>query len=626
MLLVQEARDSRILDKIYLFTEIARKWAMSFLRPPCRSHLELESRRSNIDPNHNHLPWMTAFTTVNRYATITAISLSCAFILLIIAFIISDFSIRNVFTASSTIMPLSFRISAAWSSHEGSLLMWLWMMSLIGTFSLAGIARKIYASVILFFASFIYFSANPFDSLSINPTQGLGLNPILQDAALMIHPPILYLGYSFYLVPFVYCILALLDSQNAQEYFKKCRIFSALGCFFLISGISLGSWWAYRELGWGGYWFFDPVENISLIPLIGGIAFHHSLLYSIKDQYLTKWTIFYGINIFPITIFGAFLVRSGLLTSVHSFSSASNAEMLLIFSLGLFASSNMLFFRTKTTPKESPSPNKPAKQALHIGNLLWLFSLIIILFSLITPIIASLMGININIEAGFFKSTLIPITVPITILASLFPYFSLRKSIVIASFSAISSFYLCYIEKIDDILLATLIFASNMLIYAMIFKAIDQRGHINKKSARILTGHLALGLLSLSITLNVAGQKEIDFIGRVGDAIQQDDIKINLQNIYFSEEDNYYKQIAEFTFKKGAKTIILKPENRLYKIEQSLTSESYIISNITEDIYCVLNQVNGDIIHAKIYIRPFMKMIWLSLSIIALAFFRIKQL
>lgn len=541
-----------------------------------------------------------------------------AFILLILAFAISDFSLQNVFTNSSTLMPLAFKISAAWSSHEGSMLLWLCLISSIGGFSIKRNHSKIYYAINLFLVCFVYFAANPFKKILINPAQGLGLNPILQDSALMIHPPILYLGYSFYIVPFIYCMTILMGSKSAKEYIEKCKIYSALGCVFLTLGIGLGSWWAYRELGWGGYWFFDPVENISLMPLIMGIAFHHSLYYSLKDKSMMKWTIFYGINIFPITVLGTFLVRSGILTSVHSFSSTNHAEVMLVFFLVLFTLSNLLFVRKSRLIEVFNSSNSSTIKGLKLSNILWFSSVIIILFSLVFPIIANFLGYQITVEIGYFKATLIPIIIPIIIVAAIFPYFDLRDLCLALTFSVISSCILYYIEKIENPLLCFIIFSSIFLIYAIIFKAI-KRGTYN----RMLLAHIAFGVLSLSVALNVALQKELDFCGKIGDSIEQDVAKIKLENIYFSEEDNYYKQLAEFRVELSGKVMILKPENRLYKIEQSLTSESYIISHLTEDIYVVLGKIDGDIIHAKIYIRPFMKLIWLSISIIAICFLRI---
>ena len=242
-----------------------------------------------------------------------------AFLLLVCGFIISDFSIQNVFFNSSTLKPLGFKIAASWASHEGSILLWLCLLQTIAVIYIALFNSRpiqVYHTIILaliqiLFGSFIYFTSNPFDSLSFRPAQGLGLNPMLQDIALIIHPPILYLGYVCYVVPFTSACVILLTSSLDFVNLRAIKIFTNLGMLFSTLGIALGSWWAYRELGWGGFWFFDPVENISLLPWLSAIVLHHSILVTIKSGRMTNWSITLSIITFLLVVFSTFWYAQG---------------------------------------------------------------------------------------------------------------------------------------------------------------------------------------------------------------------------------------------------------------------------------------------------------------------------
>ena len=537
-------------------------------------------------------------------------------------------------------MPTIFKISASWASHEGSQLLWFTLLSIISYLAIKNISHNscllknailITAPIMLALCLFIYLAANPFTTLYINPHQGLGLNPILQDSALALHPPILYLGYISYLVPFVYSCLALISPLYLKELLEATVKFSKFGWLMLTIGITLGSWWAYRELGWGGYWFFDPVENISLIPLIMGISFHHSLIFSIHNNKLLRWTLFFGVNIFPITLIGSFLVRSGALTSVHSFAEAGFTDFLLLIFITIFCFSNGLYiYRFHSIPSPSLFA-KSKEQGIFLGNIFWLISAITILFSILYPVVLKVMGHDVTVQIDYFIHTFIPLLIPIILLAGSFAYFKAKNTFYLNYyFSLLLSLLSCmaiYLTlKITGLLIYTLLFSSNFLLFSTIFKLLEKTQYfsvkLSNKITAMLTGHFGLGLLALSISLNSALSREIDFIGKIGHQITTNEYTITLKNINFGEEENYYKQIIEFWVKptKG-KTIILKPENRLYKIEQALTAESAIYNYLTHDIYAVLNKIHDDTIHAKIYYRPLISWIWASAAIIALGIF-----
>lgn len=560
------------------------------------------------------------------------ISIITAFLLLVSAFCLSDFSVKNVFLNSSSIMPMIFKISGAWASHEGSLLLWFSFVTICSSFVALKKEEfqeyKIFIlSIILFLLScFIYFTANPFEVLYIKPHQGVGLNPLLQDIALSIHPPILYMGYASYIGVFVYSIMALLRPNLATIYSKNALTYSKFGWITILAGVGLGSWWAYRELGWGGYWFFDPVENISLVPLMMAISYHHCLIFSMSKQNLMRWTLFLGINIFPFTVFGSFLVRSGLLVSVHSFASAVNIEFLFFIFAVIFCVSNFLYaVRYKLFYCENKSYTFKEK-GIFYGNIIWLASIIIILFSIIYPIIIGFLGNTISIKIEYFYYYFLPLIIPLMLLAGSFAYFKYGiKSFSQFYLTAVLSFGLCiyvyWIKNLDGKLLFLAIFSSLFLIISTIVKFVEKTQICtslpSRKMTSMLLGHFGFGLLAFSVIVNSALQKEIDFIGKVGESILDPNYYITLKKITFGDNDNYYYQKADFLVEDNNKRlVILSPENRLYKIENALTAESDIFSDFVKDIYIILNKIDGEIIHAKIYHRPCMKILWLSVVII----------
>ncbi|CAN0583558.1 unnamed protein product, partial [Ectocarpus sp. 12 AP-2014] len=320
--------------------------------------------------------------------------------LLVFAFIISDFSLQNVFFNSSTLLPNTYKISACWASHEGSILLWYSLLSVISfayiyfakfSANAKELGSMILAFIQILFCSFIIFTSNPFNPLSFTPEEGLGLNPMLQDVALAIHPPLLYLGLVSYIGIFAGGLLLLYRPLEKKEILQINRIFSSFALTALTAGIGLGAWWAYRELGWGGYWFFDPVENISLLPWISAIALHHFILLSTKkDQYLS-WTIFLSLLCFLLTIYGTFIVRSGIISSIHAFA-FSPERGLYIFSICAILTilSFAAFFWKKSSLPFMPKKYNVKSYAILLGNILWLVSLISLIIALIYPIYCSL--------------------------------------------------------------------------------------------------------------------------------------------------------------------------------------------------------------------------------------------
>ncbi len=558
---------------------------------------------------------------------------------LIYAFIVSDFSLRNVFFNSSTLLPNIYKISACWASHEGSMLLWYSLLCMVSFvyiyFAKFSNVAKEYGSLVLafiqiLFCSFIIFTSNPFDPLSFSPEEGLGLNPMLQDEALAIHPPLLYLGLVSFVALFAGAILLLYRPLEKKEILQINKKFSSFALMALTAGIGLGAWWAYRELGWGGYWFFDPVENISLLPWLSAIALHHFIILSMRrDQYLS-WTIFLSLLCFLLTIYGTFIVRSGIISSVHSFA-FSPERGLYIFSICIVITilSMSLFFVKRRSVPSMAAKNNLQSYAILLGNIFWLAALASLVISLVYPVYCSFFeGMDVVIDPEYFKKVYIPIHIPILILAAIAPRIlgkSYVRQIALSVVSIVAFSGLMMMLNLS-IMAGIFCFVSLYLIIQTCDYILAESEYFSKsvsiKTCSLFLGHFGFGLLALAITLNASLAKEIEFIGKVGKKVEHDDLIVKLENIKFTDGDNYFRQIAEFSIEDQNHNItILQPENRLYKIENTLSQEVDIYSYLFHDVYAVLSQIDKKkTVHAMIHYQPFISFIWLSIGLMSLGF------
>lgn len=505
-----------------------------------------------------------------------ALALILASIYLEIAFVRSDFSIQNVLFFSSTQKPLIYKIAGLWTNSDSSLLFWTSILALVSFVSILRdknkdiylITSRVFASFLVFFAGYIYLFANPFIIVPKPPLEGLGLNPVLQDVAVSIHPPILYLGYTSYLPVFAYAILILLRKDAKKEYLEKMMFFSKIGFASLSAGIALGSWWAYRELGWGGYWFFDPVENISLLPWLIGIALHHLLILSLKNSSSIRSTIFLGLINFLLILFGMMLVRSGSLVSVHSFASNIEAGKYVIVAFAILFSATLGLY-LYNCPKGSSIKIRKVDNSDNLiyysSFFIYLAALTIFIGIIYPPLYNIFFGISASLSNDYFKNIFLPLGIIIT-LFTLSGLFAGRKS----------------------------------------------------NHAKIFS-HLGIVIMVIGMALNSYLNQDLEFIGKEGGVKEfGDNIKVKLQNIRYADGPNYYRQIAEFWLDYKDEIIVLRPENRFYRIENMISAESDIYSYLTKDFYAVLGNVDEEKrLYANIYIRPFMSLIWLGMFLTA---------
>ena len=576
---------------------------------------------------------------------ISSLAIISAFILLILAFITSDFSVKNVFLNSSTIKPLIYKIAGSWASHEGSILLYVSMLSFISSLYIKVVnyqgSTQNYQIIILAFIQtlflfFVYFTSNPFDDFKFVPEQGLGLNPLLQDKALSIHPPLLYMGYVSYITLYANAILLLLRPQERKILIKDSLRLSGFALMMLTSGIGLGAWWAYRELGWGGYWFFDPVENISLMPWIAGISLHHFLLVTNKSGNFFYWSVITSFVSFLLTLYGLFFVRSGIITSVHSFAFSRERGFYLFVICGiltLLAFAAFILREKENRPHSKahfPPILTPRDKIIIVGNVLWIIALLSLFIAVIYPIYQSFFyENNVAIDPTYFHRIFIPIFIPLLLIAALIPYLNNSTNLFRKLFHLLIPLFITlviyrYIPN-PGIISTAIIFASTFLMTQMTNLFLIESKYFQKsltlRKLSLIVGHCSLGLLAFSISINVLFSKEIEFIGNTGGSFSDEFFLVKLDNIKFSNTEVYYRQIAEFSVQdNNGNLTVLKPENRLYKIENSLSQESDIYSYLTHDMLASLSKINGNTIHAIIYYKPMIWFIWLSIFLITGSF------
>ena len=573
---------------------------------------------------------------------LVVISFAC----LIISFVLSDFSNETVFNNSHTTKPLFYKIAGAWGNHEGSLLLWLLVLTLfILIFFLKTknqplkykLLTLIFQQIIIIgFFLFLIQTSNPFNFIFPTPEEGMGLNPILQDPALAIHPPILYLGYVGSSIIFSSALAATylnLVSKVWASHIKKWIIASWV---FLTLGILLGSIWAYYELGWGGFWFWDPVENVSLMPWLALTTLLHCIIVLEKKQVLTSWVIILSISTFTLSMCGTFLVRSGILNSVHTFANDPERGLFILvflFSL-IFISLFIFFFFHKSSPNNSNSFFWLSKEtSIIINNWFMMYFLSVVLIGTIYPIFLEVLSSQkISVGPPFYHKLIIPFLIPFLMAMAIGPKLKWIKS------NIVDKFYLVLFFAISIVLSFLIVkkFSTNLLINTILVSSalylffITLRDFFIRKYSNISQNiaHFGFSLLILSILLNNLFSSEIITNLKVGETFTSSKTKIVFKSINQKQEKNYKSIIANFSIENINETIEdLSPELRIYNQPNIVTSEADIKTTLLLDKFIVINIVqNQDYFNVRYQVKPFMLWIWISVILISfgglLSFFK----
>ena len=565
---------------------------------------------------------------------------------LIISFINSDFSNETVFNHSHTTKPLFYKISGTWGNHEGSLLLWLLVLTLfISIFLIKSnqqpkkyrIFTLLFQQIIIVgFFIFLIKTSSPFNYIFPTPNEGLGLNPILQDPALAIHPPILYLGYVGSSIIFSSALAAMVTSYVSKEWAKHIKKWVLASWVFLTLGILLGSIWAYYELGWGGFWFWDPVENVSLMPWFALTTLLHCILVLEKKKILTSWAMILSIATFALSMSGTFLVRSGILNSVHTF--ANDPErglfiLIFLFTLIFLSIFIFIFFHSEKEKLENNFFWLSKETSILVNNWFMMYFLSVVLIGTIYPIFLEVITTNkISVGPPFYNKLILPFLIPFLIAMAIGPNLNWVKS----DFK--DKFYMTIFLIISFLLSAVIIkqFDINFLINTILvtsafFLFFSTSREFFVKRFRNLSqniAHFGFSLLILSILFNNIFSNEVITNLKIGETFETEKFTINFENIEQEDEKNFKAIIGKFSVQNlDGSSDILNPELRIYNQPNIITSEADIKTNLLTDKFMTMNYVqNQEYFNIRYQVKPFMIWIWVSVILISfggfLSFFK----
>ena len=561
-----------------------------------------------------------------------------SFIILVYCFVISDFSNVAVYKNSHTTKPLIYKISGAWGNHEGSMVLFILILSLFSfIFARTTTDDKLkfytvfFQSILIFiFLIFLIFTSNPFDQIDPKPLQGLGLNPILQDPLLAIHPPFLYFGYVGFSLVFSFALAGLATNSFNKSWSKIANFWIILPWSLLTIGIGLGSFWAYYELGWGGYWFWDPVENASLMPWLAATALIHSNIVTYKKDKLHSWTALLSIFTFIMSLLGTFLVRSGVLNSVHAFANDPYRGVYILSAILLISFYSLTIFIIKS-PRKNFSGEYSFLQKdnfILINNCFLIFFLSVVLVGTVYPIILdAISGKSISVGPVYYHTILAPFLFVFLFFMSHGPLLSWNKE---DKFSQIKNFKIFFPTSVvicliiifwlfdyKDITLILGLLFSIYLIVSVIFDWIFQK-KLSVNLGRLIS-HLGFGVLIFSIFVNAYLSKEINTAMKVGDEIKIQEFLIKFKSINKVKKENYDEVFGNFLVTLNDKQVELSPSIRKYDQPVQFTSETSIRSNLITDYYFAINlsEFEKDKIMVRFYYKPLMFWIWLSILLIA---------
>ncbi len=572
--------------------------------------------------------------------------ISMAFACLMYAYVVSDFSIVNVAQNSHSEKPLLYKFTGVWGNHEGSMILWNWILALyglgvalLGRNLPEGLRIRVLSVQGLIGSGFIAFSlatSNPFLRLDPAPIDGNGLNPILQDPGLAFHPPLLYFGYVGLSMTFSFAVAALLEGQVNAIWARWVRPWTLIAWSGLTAGIGLGSWWAYYELGWGGFWFWDPVENVSFMPWLLATALLHSTLVAEKRNSLKSWTLLLAILGFALSLLGTFLVRSGLLTSVHSFASDPDRGVFILgfLALAVGVAITLYIWRFPILKPRVKFSALSREGAIIINNLLLVVGCITVLIGTLYPLfIDILVSEKVSVGPDYFVSTFVWLMIPLIIMAGIGPLMSwsitdpliLGRRITIGFiFTAVIAIVLLLVNGVSWEVILGLSLATWLFINTTIEKAIRLKlflipfSHSFKQIIALPLSAWAMTLAHYGLAIMIAGlvvasnmDTKIERIMYPGDVVSLSGYDFKMISIGHVNGPNYNARQAEIRIDRDGKLIgLLYPERRNYYVTDVSTTEAAILGNWLADLYVVLGDRSGKGDAIRIYHNPLVFWIW----------------
>ena len=581
--------------------------------------------------------------SVSFLATIQLFSILIAFGLLIYLFLISDFSFELVYLNSHSEKPLIYKLSGVWGNHEGSMLLWILILVLFNFFfSIFSFKRKIFQnltvsvqSLMIFgFTLFILFLSNPFKLSENNYADGIGLNPILQDPLLAIHPPVLYLGYVGFSLVFSFAIAGLICKEIDKTWASIIKPWVFIAWSFLTAGIALGSFWAYYELGWGGYWFWDPVENASLMPWLAATALIHCVVVLEKKNTMQSWTIVLAIMTFSLSLIGTFLVRSGILNSVHTFASDPGRGLFILIFLFtvLFGSFFLFAIQSEKINKPDLSSLVSRSTGIQINNWLLMTILSVVFIGTMYPLATDpFLNQSLTVGPQYYAITITPLIIIFIFFMIFSPRLGWKESklinlIMSMRFILISvlslSFIISLYFDLFNLSEITIIFLSLILVFTSLKSGFRPSGKntIIKSNLGQNIAHAGFGIFMIAVVSNAVYSKEKIYDAKVGDSLELSGYIFNFKKIEQVEGANFNSLKAYIDLEKEEKILDeFTPEIRFYSDPPTITSETSIIHKFFSDIYVVMNvPQNQQSVSVRLHIKPFMNILWFGVIMIIL--------
>ena len=565
-----------------------------------------------------------------------------AFVLLMNAFLTDDFSVKYVAENSNTQLPTLFKFSAVWGAHEGSLLLWALTLS-FWSVAVSVFSKRVPSEVVnqilvvmgfvsVGFLLFLLFTSNPFELLPITPNEGRELNPLLQDVGLAIHPPMLYMGYVGLAVPFAFVVSALIRGKLDSTWLRWTRPWALIAWAFLTMGITLGSWWAYYELGWGGWWFWDPVENASFMPWLVATALVHSLSVSEKRGAFRHWTVLLAIGGFSLSLLGTFLVRSGVLTSVHAFATdPTRGLFILIFLVVVIGGSLALYsWRSALIQQSNKFSLLSRETGLLINNIVLVSAMFCVLLGTLYPLLLDALNLGkISVGSPYFDAVFVPIMIPGVIALAVVPFLRWKKDRASRLLSILRLDWLLIVLAVvmaailitDNvyILVAFALFAWVLVHSLLLFiKRLRTKAKVTLAFLGMLMAHLGIGVFVLGATVTTQLGVERDLKMTIGEEQNVAGYGFTLTGVEKFSAENYHGYKGQVSVLDGERMITLLPEKRLYQTGMPMT-EAAIDPSLTRDLYVALGEsLGGGNWSMRIYYKPLVRWIWLGGIMIAL--------
>ena len=596
---------------------------------------------------------LTYMSLARPAARLQFLFVSISFGILVYSFLINDFSISYVANNSNTLLPWVYRFSAVWGAHEGSLLLWTLILS-IWTIAVTFFSHRlpeyflsrvigVMGLVSIGFLLFMLFTSNPFERIFPIPLDGADLNPLLQDPGLIIHPPILYMGYVGFSVAFGFAIAALLGGNLDTTWARWSRPWTLLAWIFLTIGIALGSWWAYYELGWGGWWFWDPVENASFMPWLIGTALIHSLAATDKREIFKNWTILLAICAFALSLLGTFLVRSGVITSVHAFATDPTRGVFILALLAIFVGGSLVLyaFRAPSTKSGGKFKLLSRETFLLFNSILFLVAMLTVLLGTIYPLIIEALNLGkLSVGAPYFNAVFVPIMAPVIIFLGLGVLtkwkqddFSqllkqLRNLLISSLFIGICIGLIFFennqLKSIAGIVAA--LWISTTTLYSLFVKIKNKKNKlaamriISRSFYGMLVAHIGFAVCIVGITITSQHSVDIHQRMKVGDIIEFSDYQFHLKDLKTVSGPNYEATEAIVDVTKDEDFITtLRSQKRIYTVRNMPMTEAGIDPGFTRDIYMALGEpLDNESWSVRLYHKPFVRWIWLGAILMAI--------